>query len=78
MVARSARIHTAENRLTLKLLHGQVLRGTEEGRKCSFVDKAIRVTAAGAVGVIVVNNEDTLLSPGGRPASPFRCIWFRL
>ena len=41
-----------------------VLRGSEEGRKCSFVDKANRVTAAGAIGVIVVNNEDTLLSPG--------------
>jgi len=40
------------------------LRGAGEGRKCSFVDKAKRVAEAGAVGLIVVNSEDTLVSPG--------------
>lgn len=41
-----------------------VLRGSQAGVACSFVDKARRVADAGAVGLIVVNNEDTLVSPG--------------
>jgi len=40
------------------------LRGAEEGRTCSFVDKAKRVAEAGAVGLIIINSEDTLVSPG--------------
>ena len=31
---------------------------------CSFVEKALRVTEAGAVGMIVVNSEDTMIAPG--------------
>ncbi len=31
---------------------------------CSFVEKALRVAEAGAVGMVVVNTEDSMISPG--------------
>jgi len=34
------------------------------GATCSFVDKAVRVEAAGAVGMVVVNTDDSMISPG--------------
>jgi len=41
-----------------------VLRGSSSDVPCSFVDKARRVGEAGAIGMIVVNDEDSLISPG--------------
>jgi len=34
------------------------------GATCSFVDKAVRVEGAGAVGMVVVNTDDSMISPG--------------
>jgi len=41
-----------------------VRRGSDRGETCSFVEKALRVEAAGAVGCIILNTEDTLVAPG--------------
>jgi len=41
-----------------------VSRGSSSGNPCSFVEKAVRVGEAGAVGMIVINTQDSLISPG--------------
>ena len=41
-----------------------VVRGSSRPTACSFVEKAMRVADAGAVGVVVANTEDSMISPG--------------
>ena len=41
-----------------------VQRGSSSGIACSFVEKATRVENAGAVGMVLVNTEDSMISPG--------------
>ena len=42
-----------------------VQRGSSSGAACSFVEKALRVQGAGAVAMVLVNTEDSMISPGG-------------
>jgi RNA-binding protein YhbY len=41
-----------------------VQRGSSSGAACSFVEKALRVQGAGAVAMVLVNTEDSMISPG--------------
>lgn len=41
-----------------------VQRGSSSGEACSFVAKALRVESAGAVAMVLVNTEDSMISPG--------------
>lgn len=58
----------ADSRLTNEdELRGRIAlvqRGSSSGEPCSFVEKAMRVESAGAVAMVVVNTEDSMISPG--------------
>ena len=41
-----------------------VQRGSSTGLTCSFVEKAMRVQDAGAVAMVLINTEDSMISPG--------------